>query len=122
MARKILIVDDSELQRKLVRVTLNSAGYEVVEACDGRDAIQKLVGEDFNLIISDVNMPNMDGLAFAEAVLAIPEKKNIPLVFLSTEAEDCVRQRGCSLDVGVWLTKPFDCARLMNVVVALMSA
>lgn len=88
MAKTILIVDDSASLRQVINITLSSAGYEVVEACDGIDALSKLDGRKFHLIISDVNMPNMDGITLVQEVKKKPEYKFTPIIMLTTESQE----------------------------------
>ena len=80
MAKTILVVDDSASLRQVVGIALKGAGYEVIEGCDGKDALGKLDGRKLNLIISDVNMPNMDGIAFVKAVKQLPSYKFTPIM------------------------------------------
>ena len=86
MAKTIMIVDDSASLRQVVSIALKSAGYEVIEACDGKDALSKLDGRKLHLIISDANMPNMDGISFVKAAKHLPAYKFTPIIMLTTEA------------------------------------
>ncbi len=86
MAKKILVVDDSASIRQVVSIALRGAGYEVLDACDGKDALSKMTGDKLNLIISDVNMPNMDGITFVKEVKKHPRYKFPPVIMLTTEA------------------------------------
>jgi two-component system chemotaxis response regulator CheY len=88
MGKTILIVDDSTSLRQVVGIALKGAGYEVIEGCDGKDALTKLDGRKIHLIISDVNMPNMDGISFVKALKQIPAYKFTPVIMLTTEAGD----------------------------------
>lgn len=83
MSKTVLVVDDSAAIRQVVSITLKGAGYEVIEACDGKDALEKLNGQRVHLIISDVNMPVMDGLTFLKEVKARPEYKFTPVIMLT---------------------------------------
>jgi two-component system chemotaxis response regulator CheY len=94
MAKTILIVDDSTSLRQVVGITLKGAGYDVIEACDGKDALSKLQGQKIHLIISDVNMPNMDGLTFIKAAKQMPAYKFTPVIMLTTEAGESKKQEG----------------------------
>lgn len=107
MAKKILIVDDSSSLRSVVNTALSSAGYDVVEACDGKDALSKLNGDKYNLIISDVNMPNMDGISFVKAMKENPSYKFTPVIMLTTESQEGKMQEGKSAGVKAWVVKPF---------------
>ncbi len=88
MAKTILIVDDSASIRQVVGMTLKGAGYDVIEGVDGKDALTKLDGRKVHLIISDVNMPNMDGITFLKNVKQLPNYKFTPVIMLTTEAGD----------------------------------
>lgn len=107
MAKKILIVDDSVSLRQVVNMSLKSAGYETVEACDGKDALSKLNGEKFHLIISDVNMPNMDGITFVKELKKLPAYKFTPVIMLTTETQDNIKQQGQAAGAKAWVVKPF---------------
>ena len=91
MAKTILIVDDSASLRQVVGISLRGAGYDVIEACDGRDALAKLTGQKVHLIVSDVNMPNMDGISLVRAVKQLPAYKFTPIVMLTTETSTAPR-------------------------------
>ena len=84
MAKSILIIDDSASLRQVVGIALTSAGFEVTEACDGRDALAKLTGQKVHLMLCDVNMPNMDGIAFLKAVRELPAYRFTPVIMLTT--------------------------------------
>ena len=107
MAKTILVVDDSASIRQVVGIALKGAGYEVVEACDGKDAMGKLDGRKIHLIISDVNMPNMDGISLVKQVKANPTYKFTPIIMLSTESGDSKKQEGQAAGAKAWLVKPF---------------
>ena len=94
MAKTILIVDDSLSMRQLVKMTLSGAGHTVIEAVDGRDALSKLNGQKINLIISDVNMPNLDGIGLVKEVKARNEYRFTPIVMLTTESEQGKKAEG----------------------------
>ncbi len=96
MGKTVLIVDDSMSIRQLVKATLLTKGYNVVDACDGVDALNKLGSQRVNLVISDVNMPNMDGISLLKAIKAKPEHKFTPVIMLTTESQDSVLHRGAS--------------------------
>jgi two-component system chemotaxis response regulator CheY len=107
MAKTILIVDDSASFRQVVALTLKGAGYDVVEGSDGKDALTKLDGRKIHLIISDVNMPNMDGLAFLKLVKAHPSYKFTPVIMLTTEGQEAKKAEGKAAGARAWITKPF---------------
>lgn len=120
MAKRIMVVDDSASTRGMLRITLQSAGYEVVEACDGQDALSKLEGQRFNLIVSDLNMPKMNGRDFALAVRQHPMHRFVPIVVLSTESESNFEPGGKDSNVRAWLRKPFKPDVLVNTISKLL--
>ncbi len=121
MAKTILIVDDSSSMRQLVKMTLTGAGHQVIEAVDGRDALAKLTGQKVNLIISDVNMPNLDGIGLVKALKARPEYKFTPIVMLTTESEQSKKAEGQAAGARAWIVKPFQPAQLLSAVDKLAS-
>ena len=116
MKKTILIVDDSSSLRQVVSLALGRAGYEVIEGCDGKDALTKLDGRKVHLIVSDVNMPNMDGIAFLTAVKAMPNYKFTPVIMLTTEAGDAKKQAGRAAGAKAWIVKPFNPPVLLDAV------
>jgi len=116
MAKTILIVDDSPSIRQVVTIALKGAGYNVIEACDGVDALSKLTGVKIHLIITDVNMPNMDGITFVQEAKKLPAYKFTPMMMLTTEAGDDKKQQGKAAGAKAWLTKPFQPPTLMAAV------
>jgi two-component system chemotaxis response regulator CheY len=121
MAKRILIVDDSASVRQVANMALTRAGYEVVEACDGQDGLTKLSGK-VHLIISDVNMPRMDGLTFLKAVKANAEYKFTPVIMLTTEAGDEMKNQGRAAGAKAWIIKPFQPQTLIDAVSKLVLA
>jgi two-component system chemotaxis response regulator CheY len=116
MAKTVLIVDDSMSMRQVVRMALGSAGYEVIEAEDGKAALQKLNGQKIHLIISDVNMPNMDGISFVKEVKASPNYRFTPIIMLTTESQEGKKQQGKSAGAKAWVVKPFRPEQLLTAV------
>ena len=116
MAKNILVVDDSASVRQVVGIALKSAGYEVVEACDGKDALTKLNGQKFHLIISDVNMPNMDGITFVTEAKKKAEYKFTPIIMLTTEAGEAKKQAGQAAGAKAWVVKPFQPTQMLAAV------
>ena len=116
MSKSILIVDDSSSLRKAVQIALQGAGYEVVEAEDGKHALTKLDGRKYHLVISDVNMPNLDGYGFVEAMKQLPAYKYTPVVMLTTENGDDKKERGRQVGAKAWIVKPFMPPQLLTVV------
>ena len=107
MSKTILIVDDSASIRQVVTLTLEEAGHEVVSAEDGVDGLSKLDGRKIHLIVSDVNMPNMDGLTFVAKAKEIEEYKFTPVLMLTTESSPELKAKGKEAGAKAWLVKPF---------------
>lgn len=120
MSKTILIVDDSASLRQVVNLTLTGAGYTVIEACDGKDALGKCNGQKIHLIISDVNMPNMDGLTFLKEVKKNAAYKFTPVVMLTTEASDDKKKAGQEGGAKAWIVKPFQPAQMLAAVAKLV--
>ena len=115
MAKVILTVDDSASVRQMVRYALSDAGYTVIEAVDGKDALAKL-GEPVHLVITDLNMPNLDGIGLIRCVRANSAYKGIPILMLTTESQDCKKQEGRAAGATGWIVKPFAPQQLLAVV------
>lgn len=116
MSKCILIVDDSASIRQVVAMTLKGAGFNVIEACDGRDALNKIQGQRVHLMISDVNMPNMDGLTFLKEVKLLPEHRFTPVIMLTTESADDKKSQGQAAGAKAWMVKPFQPAQMLAAV------
>ena len=116
MTKTILAVDDSASIRQMVSFTLKGAGYEVVEAVDGKDALDKARNHDVSLILTDINMPRMDGLALVKSLRILPRYKIAPILMLTTESSDAMKAEGRAAGATGWLVKPFDPKRLLEVV------
>ena len=116
MAKLIMVVDDSASMRRVVGITLKGAGYDVIEGCDGKDALSKLTGQKVHMIISDVNMPVMDGIAFLKAVKQMPAYKFTPVVMLTTESAEEKKREGQASGARAWVVKPFQPEQLLNAV------
>lgn len=117
MAKVIMTVDDSATVRQMVSVVLTQSGYEVVEAVDGKDALQKLSGgKKVDMIITDLNMPNLDGIGMIKGVRALPSYKFIPIIMLTTESQDSKKQEGKQAGASGWIVKPFKPEQLTAVV------
>lgn len=116
MKKSILIVDDSSSLRTAVRISLESAGYQVTEAGDGMDAVTKLDGQKYHLVISDVNMPRMDGIEFVTKMKQLPAYKYTPVVMLTTESGQDKMARGKAAGAKAWMVKPFLPVQLLDVV------
>ncbi len=122
MAKTILLVDDSASVRTVAGIALREAGYEVVEATDGSDGLAKLGGKRIHLIISDVNMPVMDGIAFLKEVKRHPTCKFTPVIMLTTEAGENMKQEGRAAGAKAWIVKPFAPKALVDAVSKLVLA
>ena len=107
MGKMIMVVDDSASLRQVVSIALKGAGYDVIEASDGKDALSKLKGTKINLVISDVNMPNMDGITFVKELKKLPEYKFTPVIMLTTESQESKKQEGQAAGAKAWMVKPF---------------
>jgi two-component system chemotaxis response regulator CheY len=116
MAKTILAVDDSGSLRQMLVFTLKAAGYQVVEAVDGRDGLDKAKQKQFDLVLTDQNMPNMDGLTLIRSLRALPSYARVPVLMLTTESSDEMKSKGRAAGATGWLVKPFDPNRLTEVV------
>ena len=116
MSKVIMTVDDSNSVRQMVCFTLKHAGYEVLEAVNGQDAIKQLDNKTIDMMITDLNMPTMDGIELIKAVRAKPEYKFIPIVMLTTESQDDKKQAGKAAGATGWIVKPFKPDQLITVV------
>ena len=116
MAKTIMIVDDSASLRQVVAIALKGGGYDVLEACDGKDALAKMTGQKINLIISDVNMPNMDGITFVKQVKQLPNYKFTPIIMLTTESQEGKKQEGQAAGAKAWVVKPFKPDQMLSAV------
>jgi two-component system chemotaxis response regulator CheY len=116
MTKTIMIVDDSASMRRVVGIALKGAGYAVLEGCDGKDALSKLTGQKVHMIISDVNMPVMDGITFLKAVKQMPAYKFTPVIMLTTESEESKKREGQAAGARAWVVKPFQPERLVDAV------
>ncbi|MBC3873701.1 response regulator [Undibacterium flavidum] len=116
MPKTVLVVDDSASVRQVVGLALRGAGYEVIEGVDGRDALGKLTGQKVHLIISDVNMPNMDGITFVQEVKKLPLYKFTPIIMLTTESQEGKKLQGQAAGAKAWVVKPFQPAQMLAAV------
>ena len=105
--KRVMTVDDSPSLRQMVALTLETAGYEVVEAADGRDAVAKLGGREFHLFLTDLNMPGMDGIELTRKLRSIPDYKFVPIVLLTTESQQEKKMQGKAAGATGWIVKPF---------------
>ena len=116
MPKTIMIVDDSSSLRQVVGIALKGAGYDVIEGCDGKDALSKLSGQKIHLVISDVNMPNMDGISFVKALKQMPNYKFTPVIMLTTESQEEKKREGQAAGAKAWVVKPFKPEMLLGAV------
>ncbi len=116
MAKTILTVDDSASVRQMVTFTLKGAGYSVVEAVDGEDGLTKLTSASVDMVITDLNMPKLDGIGFIKKIRANPTSKFIPVIMLTTESQTEKKQAGKAAGATGWIVKPFKPEQLLDVV------
>jgi two-component system chemotaxis response regulator CheY len=116
MAKTILIVDDSVMVRQMVSFTLKEAGFEVVAAENGQDALKKLGDHSVDLIVTDLNMPVMDGITFIGNARTLAASKYIPILMLTTESQPEMKQKGKAAGATGWIVKPFDPPKLLAVI------
>lgn len=116
MGKRIMVVDDSASLRQVVALALKSAGYEVVEAADGREALERLDGGKVHLVICDVNMPNMDGLAFVRELKKNERYRFTPVIMLTTESRESRKSEGHSAGAKAWVVKPFRPEQMLGAV------
>jgi two-component system chemotaxis response regulator CheY len=114
MPKTIMIIDDSTSLRQVVGITLRGAGYDVIEACDGQDALAKLTGQKIHLMICDVNMPNLDGFGFLKALRGSPGYKFTPVIMLTTEAGEDKKREAQAAGARAWVVKPFKPEQLLH--------
>ena len=116
MAKIVMIVDDSASIRQVVNLTLRKVGYDVIEAVDGQDALKKLANVKVNLLICDVNMPNMDCISLVRSLKAMPDYKYVPVIMLTTESQEAKKQEGRAAGARAWVVKPFKPEQMLEAV------
>ncbi|WP_130472193.1 response regulator [Candidatus Magnetaquicoccus inordinatus] len=116
MAKTIMTVDDSSSVRQMVGLTLKGEGYQVVEAVDGKDALAKVSGASIDMVITDLNMPNMDGITLIRELRKLPAFKFTPIVMLTTESQAERKQEGKDAGATGWIVKPFKPEQLIGVI------
>ncbi|MGD8170205.1 response regulator [Vibrio sp. TRT 21S02] len=121
MRKSILIVDDSESLRQVVNIALTGAGYQIIEAKDGVEGIEKLDGRKIHLIISDVNMPNMNGIEFVKHVKNMERYKFTPIIMLTTETQEYLMEESRKAGAKAWMVKPFKPDKMLEAVSKILS-
>lgn len=114
--KTILAIDDSRTIRELVRSTLTEGGYAVVTAVDGVDGIDRFKDQRFDAVITDINMPNLDGFGVIEGIRGAASNQRVPILVLTTESSPAFKQRARDLGATGWIVKPFDDKRLLEVI------
>ncbi len=122
MSKKIITVDDAATMRKMVSFTLKGAGYEIFEAGDGVEALTVLRDRVVDLVITDVNMPNMDGLELTRQLRALPAYARVPIVLLTTESDPAKKLLGRTAGATGWIVKPFNQEQLLALVAKVLPA
>jgi two-component system chemotaxis response regulator CheY len=122
MSRRILTVDDAATMRKMVAFTLKDAGYEVLEAVDGCDALNVLKDRSVDAIITDLNMPNMDGIELTRQLRALPAFARTPIILLTTESDPAKKMAGRTAGATGWIVKPFNQEQLLAIVAKVLPA
>lgn len=115
MSKTILTADDSASMREVIALTLRNAGYEVVEAVDGQDALAKAKSRAIHMLITDLNMPNLNGIDLIRQMRALPAYKYIPILMVTTESQDAKKQEGRAAGASGWIVKPFRAEQLLAV-------
>jgi len=115
MPATILTADDSPSMRQMIAFTLQNAGYQVIEAVDGADAIERLARSTVQMLITDLNMPNVDGIELIRRVRALPQYKYLPILMVTTESEETKKQEGRAAGASGWIIKPFRAEQLVAV-------
>jgi two-component system chemotaxis response regulator CheY len=116
MGKRVMAVDDSSTVRKVLQATLVAAGYEVVEAVDGADALEKLAGDSVDMLVTDLNMPNVDGINLIQEVRQKPGNRFMPIIMLTSESQPEKKSAGKAAGASGWITKPFNPDQLLAVV------
>ena len=116
MGKRVMTVDDSATVRQVLQMTLEGAGYEVLAAVDGADALKKLSGESVDMLVTDLNMPNIDGIGLIQQVRQKPGNRFMPIIMLTTESQPEKKRAGKTAGASGWITKPFRPEQLLAVV------
>lgn len=121
MGRTVITVDDASTIRRMISFTLRSAGHEVIEAADGMEALNQLKVRGVDLVISDINMPRMDGIELTRQLRALDRHKSTPILLLTTESDPAMKAKGKLAGATGWLVKPFQQDQLLGVVATIFS-
>ncbi len=116
MTKTVLTIDDSRTMRDMLLMALVDAGYRVIQAVDGVDGLETLAAEGADVVITDINMPRMDGFGFIEGMRAIPKNRSIPVLVLTTESDAAKKARAREAGATGWIVKPFDPVKLVDAV------
>lgn len=116
MSLTVLTVDDSRTMRDMLALTLGGAGYRVVQAVDGVDGLERLEAEGADVVVTDINMPRLDGFGFIEGVRADPRRRGLPILVLTTESDPAKKDRARQAGATGWIVKPFDPDKLLGAV------
>lgn len=116
MTKKVLTVDDSRTMRDMLKLALLNAGFEVSQAVDGMDGLEVLKSNRPDVIVTDINMPKLDGFGFIEAVRASSEFRSIPILVLTTERDDDKKSKARNAGATGWIVKPFDPEKLISAI------
>lgn len=116
MTKTVVVIDDSESIRELVGLTLENSGYKVIKGVDGKDGLQLFDGREVNLIITDLNMPNMDGISFIREIRKMQDYSRVPILVLTTESQAAKKEEAKAAGATGWIVKPFVAEKLIEVV------
>ena len=116
MGKRIMTVDDSTTVRKVLNITLTQAGYEVIEAVDGKEALSLFSENNVDLLVTDLNMPNLDGVDLIKQVRQKPGNRFMPIIMLTSESQLDKKQEGKMAGASGWVTKPFKPEQLLSIV------
>jgi two-component system chemotaxis response regulator CheY len=122
MSKTVLSVDDSASVRQMVKLTLTDAGYHVIQASDGAEGLVKARETPFDVVVTDINMPVMDGLALIRELRQLPSYKGVPIIFLTTESDEGMKREAKDAGATGWITKPFHQEQLVAVVKKVLGA
>ncbi len=120
--KTVLSVDDSASVRQMVKLTLTGAGYEVIQANDGAEGLAKARGQAVDMVLTDVNMPVMNGLALIRELRQLPSYKGVPIIFLTTESDEALKREAKAAGATGWITKPVQQEQLVAVVKKVLGA